>query len=52
MSSTQTSAKTTLANEAENNNLGPEDVAEVRQMTQAAAASSLHENMPKLKPGK
>ena len=40
-----------LVNENENSNLGPEDVAEVRQMTQAAAVSSLHEHMPKLKPG-
>lgn len=34
-----------------NSNLGPEDVAEVRQMTSAAAAASLHEYTPRLNCG-
>ena len=51
ISSTQATSQISHSQENENSNLGPEDVAEVRQMTQAAAATSLHENMPKLKPG-
>ncbi|XP_057314871.1 GREB1-like protein isoform X2 [Hydractinia symbiolongicarpus] len=41
-----------VVGENDNSNLGPEDVAEVRQMTSAAAAASLHEHTPRLNCGK